>query len=259
MTFGLDPDKISARFSPSIIGREIQVYRETASTNDVAMRLGRAGMAEGVVIFAESQTAGRGRLGRHWKSAAGLGLWFSVLLRPRWADFSHLSLAAAVAVARGIDPFLPERARIKWPNDIYLGEDRKTAGILCESSRDFAIVGVGLNVNHSWNDFDGEIADRATSLALVSGQHFDRNEVAASVLAEFDRIYQTLPNGFEAVVSECTERSVLLHRFVRIQSGGFSASGMVTGIDRDGGLRLRLENGFEKIVTSGEVVAMEML
>ncbi|HEY5752671.1 MAG TPA: biotin--[acetyl-CoA-carboxylase] ligase [Chthoniobacterales bacterium] len=251
----LDPDEISARFSPAIIGRKIQVYLETASTNDVAMRLARAGASEGIVIFAESQTAGRGRLGRRWQSAAGRGLWFSVLLRPKWPDFSRVGLAAAVAVARGVDRFLPEPAGIKWPNDIYLRGDRKTAGILCESGSGFVVVGIGLNVNHLLDDFAGEVAHRATSLALVAGRQFDRAGVAASVLDEFDRIYGRLPHGFPEIVAECERRSVLLGKTVRING----ISGTVLGLDPNGGLHLRQDNDREVVVTAGEISMLELV
>lgn len=251
----LNPDDISALFNPTVVGREIQVYLETASTNDVAMTLGRAGAPEGVAIFAESQTAGRGRLGRRWQSAPGRGLWVSVLLRPKWSGFSRFSLAAAVAVARGIDPFLPEPAGIKWPNDIYLGGNRKTAGILCESGAGFVVIGVGLNVNHLSDDFDAEIARRATSLALASGRQLNRAEVAASVLAEFDRIYSELPDNFPEVVAECEQRSVLLGKTVRING----ISGVVLGLAPDGGLHLRHEKGGETVVTAGEVSVLELV
>ena len=144
------------------VGREILVLAETGSTNDVAAQLGRAGAPEGLVVFAERQTAGRGRLGRKWESAAHKGLWFSLLLRPTFAlaDWARLTTWAAVGIARGLEEALPGfRAAVKWPNDIYL-LGKKAVGILCESVAGpggYAVVGIGVNVNHTREDFPQEL------------------------------------------------------------------------------------------------------
>ena len=152
-------DDLLARLGPCALVRDIVVFNETSSTNDHATLRGRQGAAGGLVIFAERQTAGRGRFGRPWASASHRGLWFSLLLRPALpvSAWPRLTTWAAVSLAAAIEDSLGLAAAIKWPNDIYLG-GRKVAGILAESGTDsagqpFAVVGIGVNVNHEAGDF----------------------------------------------------------------------------------------------------------
>src|SRR6185436_7695473 len=128
-------DLMSRLRQPRVVGRDIRVFQETSSTNDVVEKLARDGVAEGVVVFAESQTKGRGRLGRKWISPAGQGLWFSVLLRPQLPPtaVTQLTIAAATAVARAIRGQTGLVPEIKWPNDIWI-QNKKVAGILTELS-----------------------------------------------------------------------------------------------------------------------------
>lgn len=131
----LHADDLLARLGPGkLIGRDIQVFQVTASTNDVVEKMARDSVREGIVVFAESQTRGRGRLGRQWISPSGKGLWFSVLLRPQLppAAATQLTVVSAVAVARGIERHTGLKPEIKWPNDIVFGT-RKVAGI-CSNS-----------------------------------------------------------------------------------------------------------------------------
>ncbi len=182
----------------------VSVFRETVSTNDLVMRAGEGGEGEGRAIFAETQTRGRGQFGRRWDSAPGLGLWGSVLLRPRWpvAEIARMTPLIAVAVARAIGACTGLAPRIKPPNDIFFS-GRKVAGILSEArtGRDvFVAVGVGLNVNHERRDFPLEIQTSATSLAIETGRRWDRDDVAARLLREIARIYQPeTPPGREVL------------------------------------------------------------
>src|SRR5277367_2805098 len=125
----LHADDLLARLGPAkIIGRDIQVFEETTSTNDVIEKLAHDGVKEGVVVFAESQTKGRGRLGRKWISPAHKGLWFSILLRPdlRPQETTQLTVASATALRRAIESETGLQPEIKWPNDILIGGDRKS-------------------------------------------------------------------------------------------------------------------------------------
>src|SRR4029079_13730444 len=126
-------DLLSLVHGNKIVGRDIRVFEETGSTNDVVEKLARDGVREGVVVFAESQTRGRGRLGRRWASPARKGLWFSILLRPdlRPQETTQLTVAAATALARAIESETGLKPEIKWPNDVLIG-GRKVAGILTE-------------------------------------------------------------------------------------------------------------------------------
>ncbi len=190
--------------SASPWGVPVRVLAETTSSNDELLVLGERGAPSGSFIFAERQTAGRGQFRRPWSSAPGLGLWFSLLLRMEISDSTIPSLSAFAAVALvetldslGIDSW------IKAPNDVLV-EGRKVAGILVETrpGKDpFAVVGIGLNVNHGPTDFPDELMNRATSLAMVAGIKFDRNAVAASLIAALGRSAQLMESSPEELLA----------------------------------------------------------
>ncbi len=194
----LDPDLIQAAAGQGTIGKRVLVFRETASTNDLLMRMGESGEPEGTVVFAESQTAGRGRFKRPWHSAGGLGLWFSFLVREGLSPtVTDLTPMIAVAVSEGLREATGDtRWRIKPPNDIY-GDQGKTAGILIEARsgpRPFAVVGIGLNVNHSLEDFPPELHGYASSLRVELNRPLDREKVAGAVLVAVNRHLSELGN-----------------------------------------------------------------
>lgn len=179
----LHPARLSAA---SPWGVRVQVIDEISSSNDELLRQGEQGAPSGTLLFAESQTAGRGQFLRPWDSARGLGLWFSLLLRLEINDSSipSLSAFAAVALVNAIRELGIEGAGIKAPNDVLIG-GRKVAGILVETrvgKNPFAVVGIGLNVNHATSDFSEVLKKQATSLARASETPFNRNEVAAILL-----------------------------------------------------------------------------
>src|SRR3989475_6524751 len=156
-------DLLSRLGKTKSIGRDIRVFQETTSTNDVVEKLARDGVEEGVVVFAEAQTKGRGRLGRKWISPARKGLWFSVLLRPKLRPqaVTQLTIAAATALVRAIHSATGVTLEIKWPNDIYL-HGKKVAGILTEMNAEldtvkYAILGIGVDVNQGANEFPADL------------------------------------------------------------------------------------------------------
>jgi len=255
----LNADDLLSRLPEArIVGRDIQVFQETSSTNDIAEKLARDGVAEGVVIFAESQTKGRGRLGRKWMSPAGQGLWFSVLLRPPLppGSVTQLTIAAATAVARAIRTQTGLAPEIKWPNDILLG-GRKTVGILTELSAEadrvrYVIIGIGVDVNVI--EFPPELAGVATSLAQAAGRRFVRSEIAAAILRELDRDYARLARGeFAAVAEEWEEQCVTLGQRVRILTGDRTLTGRAETLDTDGALLLRTDHGHLERIVGGDV------
>jgi BirA family biotin operon repressor/biotin-[acetyl-CoA-carboxylase] ligase len=194
----LDAAIIRDRAATRIIGREVIVVGETGSTNDLVFERSNEATPEGLVIFAESQTAGRGQRGNTWFSPPRLSLLFSILLRPRIAtsEVTRLTTWLAEGVAANVRAQFGVDATVKWPNDIYLGA-AKLAGVLVEmravaGAPHRAIAGIGLNVNHRARDFPDQLRDRATSLAIVLGRELDRTELAAALLRDLDRSYREL-------------------------------------------------------------------
>jgi BirA family biotin operon repressor/biotin-[acetyl-CoA-carboxylase] ligase len=239
--------------------REILVLEETGSTNDVAAGLGRQGAAGGVLVLAETQTSGRGRFGRRWASASHRGLWLSLLVRPTapLGEWPRLTTWAAVCVAAAVDRFSPTPATIKWPNDVLL-EGRKVAGILIEMGTDargesFAVVGIGLNVNHEADDFPPELADLAQSIRLVAGTPIDRSALLVALLQELHTHWPNMQNGFDRLVATASRRSTLLGRWVTVRQGDTLLEGMAESLDANGQLLLRTANGELLHLSAGEV------
>jgi BirA family biotin operon repressor/biotin-[acetyl-CoA-carboxylase] ligase len=257
----LADDLLSRAEAPRLIGREIRVFQETGSTNDVAEKLARDGVPEGVVVYAESQSRGRGRLGRPWVSPPGRGLWFSVLLRPdlRPQAATRLTAASAIALARAINRHTGLEPGIKWPNDLLL-RGRKTAGILTELNAEldhikYVILGIGLNVNQSAGDFPPDLRRTATSLRLELGPVLDRAELAVVVLDELDREYERLRRGqFAAIAEDYERRCVTLGQRVSIRTANHLVQGRAESLDSEGALLVRTQHGRLERIICGDVV-----
>jgi len=198
MLDGLVAEELQADLGSAVIGREIIVLKQTSSTNDAILQIATADSNEGLVLFAEHQTAGRGQRGNRWESAAGKGLWFSILLRPRidLASSPQLTAWAAEAISGAIENEFSLTATIKLPNDVQIDEC-KVAGILVEmraqkNAPHLAIAGIGVNVNQSREDFPKELQSRAISLAMARGKQVDRQKFAIALLRNLDRTYREL-------------------------------------------------------------------
>jgi BirA family biotin operon repressor/biotin-[acetyl-CoA-carboxylase] ligase len=252
-------DLLSLVRGTRVIGRDIHVFQETSSTNDVVDRLARDGVAQGAVVFAESQTKGRGRLGRKWISPAGKGLWFSILLRPelRPQDATQLTIIAATALARAFREY-ELTPRIKWPNDILIGE-RKLAGVLTELAAEidrirYVILGIGINVNTIASDFPPEVRAVATSLRIETGVEVRRAELAASILRELDFDYDRLCQGeFASIADEWGRQSATLGQRVTIRVGDRTVHGHAEALDDSGALLLRTAHGHLERIVGGDV------
>lgn len=240
----LTADDIKARLKTQVIGAEVLVFEETASTNDVVAYLAASGAREGLTVFAESQTKGRGRHGRCWVSPRGKGLWFSVLLRPSFPPqaMPRITIATSVAVARAIRRTTSLDVRIKWPNDVIVG-GRKVAGILTELQDEVAILGVGVDVNCRRDDFPSEVTATATSLALETGSPQDRAALAAVVLTALDDCYRCAQTDFDAIITEWAASSTTLGRQLAVKMGQRRIEGHAQALDADGALLLRKDNG----------------
>ena len=258
----LHADDLLARLGKTkVVGRDIQVFEQTTSTNDVAEKFARDGVKEGVVVFAESQTKGRGRLGRKWLSPTRKGLWFSVLLRPDLhpQETTQLMVASATALRRAIKTVAGLTAEIKWPNDVLLG-GRKTAGILTEMSAEvdrvrYVILGIGVDVNQDANEFPPELRKIATSLKIESGEEISRAELATETLRELDFDYARIRAGkFTAVADEWEAACVTIGKNVTIHVGDRNFRGRAESLDDDGALSVRTEHGHLERITGGDVI-----
>jgi BirA family biotin operon repressor/biotin-[acetyl-CoA-carboxylase] ligase len=194
----LSAEKLRIELAGSRLGREIIVLDKTTSTNDSILQRLTSDSPEGLVIFAEYQTAGRGQRGRRWESSAHKGLWFSILLRPKIAPRTspRLTAWAAETIANTITRELSLQATITAPNDVCI-DGRKVAGVLVEMraqnrAAHVAIAGIGINVNQVAEDFSMDLRDRAISLAMAAHQTIDRSKFAIALLRNLDRAYQEL-------------------------------------------------------------------
>jgi BirA family transcriptional regulator, biotin operon repressor / biotin---[acetyl-CoA-carboxylase] ligase len=243
-----------------VIGRDIRVFQQTTSTNDVLEKLARDGVGEGAVVFAETQTRGRGRLGRKWVSPTGKGLWFSVLLRPqiRPQETTRLTITSATAVRRAIACVTGLQPEIKWPNDI-LASGKKLAGVLTEMNAEvdrvhYVIVGIGLNINAEASEFPHELRQTATSLRAELGHPINRAELAVAILREMDADYARLTEGeFNTVANEWADFCTTLGQQVCIRTGQRVICGRAEALGEDGALLVRTEHGHLEPVVGGDV------
>jgi BirA family transcriptional regulator, biotin operon repressor / biotin---[acetyl-CoA-carboxylase] ligase len=255
-----NPYKAIASGARGRIGHDIRYFEQVDSTQRVAAELVRNGTAEGTVVVAERQTAGRGRLGRNWHSPAGVNLYVTVVLRPRLPlpRVPQLSLVAGVGVAEALETVAPGLVALKWPNDIWL-KGRKAGGILAEAITDSSrgllgvLLGIGLNLNLASNHIPSELRDKATSVFITTGQEVNRVCFAADLFRMLDIRYREAEiKGFEAVRPIYHGYSALNGRRVTVIDANTTTYGVVRDIDDDGALILETEVGSTRIL-SGDV------
>jgi BirA family biotin operon repressor/biotin-[acetyl-CoA-carboxylase] ligase len=257
----LHADDLLARLGETkVIGRDIRVFEETTSTNDVVEKLARDGVKEGVVVFAESQTKGRGRLGRKWLSLPHRGLWCSILLRPELSpqETTQLTAASATALRRAIKKVTGLTADIKWPNDLLIN-GKKVVGILTEMSAEVdrvrhVILGIGVDVNQDAGEFPPELRKLATSLKLETGEAVSRAELATEILRELDCDYARICTGrFPAVADEWEAGCTTIGKNVSVLMGTRLIRGGAEALDDDGALLVRTEHGLIERIIGGDV------
>jgi BirA family biotin operon repressor/biotin-[acetyl-CoA-carboxylase] ligase len=262
-------EEIQAGLETTWLASEIQYFDEVDSTNRIALQLARAGSAHGTTVIAESQSAGRGRLGRAFFSPSGTNLYTSIILRPEITTVEAPTwiLAAAVAVAETIEEAVGNRdeVSIKWPNDVLLS-GLKTSGILMELAAEatrvaFLVLGIGVNLNVDREQFPEEFRTRATSLASHLGQPVDRASFARHLYAKLERIFDLCgAQSFEGVRAQFEARFKMRgQRVCARELDGSEIAGIALGIDPDGALRIRRECGEEIRVIAGDVTLAEKL
>ncbi len=228
----------------------------STSTNDELRVLAEQGAKEGLILLAENQFAGRGRRGAAWFSPSGESLAFSILLRPQApkALWPRLALASGLALAEAFEKMGVE-ALIKWPNDVLI-QQRKLAGILVESGKDFVIVGIGINV--STLEFPAEVASIATSLQRAAGRPFLREDVLASVIHQLSHRCAQIGNHFDEVLNGVRMRCALTGQHVSLLTSSGPKTGWIDGISPGGELILRTTHGVETLMQADEIRLMPL-
>jgi BirA family biotin operon repressor/biotin-[acetyl-CoA-carboxylase] ligase len=252
-----------AAVRPQGLWHAVEVADRTGSTNADLLARALRGEPEGVVLAAEEQTAGRGRMGRTWVAPPRAALTFSMLLRPTPppARRGWLPLLAGLAVAEAVTAVTGVPAALKWPNDVLAGH-AKLCGILAESADGAVVVGVGLNVSTGPAELPapGPGALPATSLRAAGATALDREPLLLAILAAVERWYRAWQHAHgdpesSGLRAAYTERSATVGRLVRAElPGGKTLSGPATGVDPDGRLLVRVSSGAEVAVAAGDVV-----
>jgi BirA family biotin operon repressor/biotin-[acetyl-CoA-carboxylase] ligase len=229
----------------------LRVLESAGSTNDELRTLAEASAPEGLVLLALEQSAGRGRRGAKWFAPPGEALTFSVLLRPAApkALWPRLALAAGLAVAEAVESFGPS-VGIKWPNDVWIGS-RKIAGILVEAGADFAIVGIGLNVNTTC--FPDEVSQIASSLAMETCITHSRGDVLGAIIRRFAIRARQIDKEFAALMDQVRQRCVLTGQTVQLSTSSGPRVGVVDGLSPAGELILRGPQGTELLIQADEI------
>ncbi|HOJ78715.1 MAG TPA: biotin--[acetyl-CoA-carboxylase] ligase [Bacillota bacterium] len=264
LTTALHPFEIKDNLGTARFGQTVYYQAEVDSTNNWGKILAAEGAPEGTVVIAERQTKGRGRMGRNWASEAGLGLWFSIIIRPQIsaAALPVITILTAVSMAKAIMAATGIQVEVKWPNDLTY-QSKKLAGILAELNGEmdrvnYLIIGIGLNINHLSANFPDELRERATSLRMVGNREFDRKQILQHFLRIFEADYQTLLAG-EAlpIIEYAKQHSATIGREITVNQGfGKTLTGTAVDLDRDGSLLLKPSNdGMELTkVFSGEII-----
>lgn len=252
------PEEILCGLAARKLRGPVHYFEAIGSTNDLAKELAAQGAAEGCLVVAEAQQAGRGRLGRQWASPRSVGLYVSLVLRPPLppTEVPQITLTTAVAAVRALQRAAGLTPAIKWPNDLLM-DGKKVGGILTEMETEsdlirYLVLGWGLNVNNS--DFPPELAAIATSLMLVAGRRFSRVAILQAWLEEFEALYERfLARDFKNILAEWKRHAVTLGREVQVRQGPRLLSGKAVDVDEDGALLLEQRGGDVVRVVSGEI------
>ncbi|MFA5104104.1 MAG: biotin--[acetyl-CoA-carboxylase] ligase [Candidatus Margulisiibacteriota bacterium] len=238
-----------------MIGHTVVRLDETSSTNDIAKELSSGLNADGMVVLSGRQTKGKGRLGRQWFSPPDTGIYLSIILKsPLQEHFSSiLCPAVSLAVVRTIEYFSSLKPLIKWPNDIIVNS-KKVGGILVEKNGDAFIVGIGVNLNTETQEFPEEIKDKATSLKVESGKHWDKEDFLKKLFISFEEILSQLraEGGDKSLLDKVKDRSFTLGKTVKVTDGKRTFHGEACGFESDGSLLLKTADGKIVNIKSGE-------
>lgn len=256
----LMPEAIQSGLECQVVGSQLRCFDETDSTNLQACRLGDEGAADGLVVIADRQSAGKGRMGRQWESPEGVNLYASILLRPAILPFEapKLTFLSAVAVCRAIQKSTGLQPTVKWPNDVLLN-GAKVAGLLNEMSSEtdrvnYVVLGIGVNLNMRREQFPDDLRYPATSLALELGEPVSRLDFTRVLLQEIDALYRLcLEQGSEPIMAAWTKLCDMMGQAVRVDCNDVQIQGTMVGLGDDGALLVRTGVGHVESVYAGDV------
>jgi len=245
----------------ALAGFPVRYLERTGSTNQVAIDMAKIGAPTDTVVAAESQTGGRGRLGRSWHSPAGSGLYFSMIMRPALPpeDLSKITLAAGLALCLAVEKVTDLALMLKWPNDLFL-EGRKLGGILAETVNikgepTVVVLGIGLNVNAGAAVFPADLQERATSLLIETGRVYRRSELLAAIVTELQgQVRRFERSGFKGILDDWRKRDLSLGRELAwLTLNGRVVRGVSLGPDDSGQLLIKDAEGKIHEVLSGDL------
>jgi BirA family biotin operon repressor/biotin-[acetyl-CoA-carboxylase] ligase len=248
------------------LGRTIYYYDAVESTNLVAKELAQLGAPEGTVVLADQQLSGRGRGNRSWHSPAGVGIYCSIVLRPKTAPARAqlITLMAGVCIVKSIALLTGLSPRVKWPNDILIN-DKKVAGILLESMMSkaqvgYSVIGFGINVNNGPADLPEDIRVNASSLLMELKKPVDRSKLVIEIFSELERFYHRFQRGdFQIILEQWRHCSSTLGQPVRIWQKDRATEGTAVDLTEDGGLLVGLEGGKQIVIHAGELEHLRIL
>jgi len=261
----ISQDNIKDVFHGDIIGSDIIFHESITSTNDRALEIGlNRDHPEGIVVIADSQTSGRGRLGRKWISPSGVNLYFSVILQPPFSqqECTILSLAAAASAVSAIEDYTGLNASIKWPNDILIN-GKKIGGILVEfksghGKTDMLIIGMGINVNMTLDKLPDDIKPHTTSLMIENGLEVSRTELLGRLLSELESTYKLLIKGDrEILIKKWADSVSTIGKEISVIIKEQIITGTAEAVTGSGGLLIRLADGREEIINAGNVTILK--
>ncbi|MBQ7317519.1 MAG: biotin--[Phascolarctobacterium sp.] len=256
----LFPQEINNCLQTKWLGRSVCYEDCVGSTNNVAKSIANQGCENGLLVVAEEQGAGKGRLSRGWISPHAKGIWFSVVLKPPFLpqEASKCTLLAAVAVVKAVNKIKGVEAAIKWPNDILLN-GRKLVGILTEMNAEFGhinyiVIGTGINTHGEPEDYPDDVRDIAISVADVAEEPVSRVQLLADILKNMEDLYELVcAEGFVPVLAEWRKYSCTLGQEVKVIAPDMTYFGTAIDIDEDGLLIVRKTSGELEKVVAGDV------
>lgn len=259
----ISQSQIRRNLGTTQFGKKVYTFETLDSTNNCVRALANVGLEEGLIVYSEHQSAGRGRLGRSWESEEGKNVLFSLLLRPpdTVAKINLLTFYIAVSIAEAIESITGLTVECKWPNDLTL-EGKKFCGILLEASSqqlttDFVIGGIGINVNQT--RFSNDLQGKATSIKNYSRKEVNRVNLLQECIRHLEKHYLNVTSkGFDAVLALWKSRCTMFGKTIRIDHHGMFVNGVVKRLDSDGALVIVSHNKEIRLL-AGDVTVLETL